>query len=80
MINKLSEKRWPESCLLIGSAVSEFCLCILLWQSRISDLHLTAQRIITDVILGPIFLGGVVNKLPDWIFRARTERSYHTSR
>ena len=23
---------------------------------------------------------GVVNKFPDWIFRARTERSYHTSR
>jgi len=23
---------------------------------------------------------GVVNKFPDWIFRARTECSYHTSR
>ena len=25
-------------------------------------------------------LRGVVNKFPDWIFHARTECSYHTSR
>ena len=25
------------------------------------------------------YIRGVVNKFPDWIFRARTERSYQTS-
>ena len=26
------------------------------------------------------YVRGVVNKFPDWIFSARTERSYHSSR
>jgi len=26
------------------------------------------------------YVRGVVSKFPDWIFCARTERSYHTSR
>jgi len=29
---------------------------------------------------GEPLLRGVVSKFPDWIFRARTECSYHTSR
>jgi hypothetical protein len=45
----LEKERWPVSCLLIGCADSEFCICILSQQSGTSGLRLTALRIIADI-------------------------------
>jgi len=58
------------------------------WLSVLRSLHFAAPcsplkgNVVTSEILGPLssLICGVVNKFAEWIFRARTVCSYHTSR
>jgi hypothetical protein len=56
------------------------------WECRGRILALCSGTIMEGVLLGTGLKTdhsgkrGVVSKFPDWIFHARTERSYHTSR